>query len=91
MHRKKVVASKSFGATFFVGSKLRARGGRAPGGVCACTERAMRHQFDDDGLPVGVNPKGGATDVKTRPLQSPFSNVFDFEEASGMAGTGSEH
>lgn len=51
----------------------------------------MRHQFDDDGLPVGVNPKGGATDVKTRPLQSPFSNVFDFEEASGMAGTGSEH
>ena len=50
----------------------------------------MRHQFDDDGLPVGVNPKGGATDVKTRPLQSPFSNVFDFEEASGMAGTGSK-
>ena len=54
------------------------------------TERGMRHRFDDDGLPVRVNPTGGGTDVKTRPLQSPFSNVFDFDEASGMAGTGSK-
>ena len=46
-------------------------------------------QFDDEGLPVGVAPKGGATDVATRSLQSPFACMFEVSEASGMRGTGS--
>ena len=46
-------------------------------------------QFDDEGLPVGVAPKGGSTDVATRPLGAPFACTFQVAEANGVGGVGS--